>query len=105
MTARSDSRQHAGEDLEAEVFLIAEPVRAALEDADLVVQPLDEAERDLVVRAAVGRDPVPMPVNHRGEFLVGPQALPLQGRPPVLEEAAGPGPPAAMPQGPARILW
>ena len=40
MAARSDRRQHAGEDLEAKVFLVAEPVRAALEDADLVVQPL-----------------------------------------------------------------
>jgi hypothetical protein len=33
------------EDLEAEVLLVAEPVRAALlQDADLAVQPLDEAE-------------------------------------------------------------
>jgi hypothetical protein len=38
-----------------EALLVAEPVRAALEDADLVVQPLDEAERDFVVRTAVGR--------------------------------------------------
>src|SRR2546425_7369320 len=86
--ARSDRRQHAGKDLEPEVLLVAEPVRAALEDADLVVQPLDEAERDLVLRAAIGRDPVPVPINHRGEFLVRPQALPLEGRPPVLEEPA-----------------
>jgi hypothetical protein len=57
--------QKAGEDLEAEVFLVAEPVRAALEDADLVVQPLDEPERDLVVRAAVGRDAVPVPETGR----------------------------------------
>src|SRR3989442_14950339 len=71
--ARSDRRQHAGKDLEPEVLLVAEPVRAALEDADLVVQPLDEAERDLVLRAAIGRDPVPVPINHRGEFLVRPQ--------------------------------
>ena len=46
--ASSDCRQHAGEDLEAEVFLVAQPVRAALEDADLVVQSLDEAERALL---------------------------------------------------------
>src|SRR6266851_9854530 len=104
MTARSDRRQHAGEDLETEVLLVAEPVRAALEDADLVVQPLDEAERDFVVRTAVGRDPVPVPVNHRGELLVGPQALPLQGGPPVLEEAAGPALPAVLPQLAERLL-
>src|SRR6266851_5911005 len=90
MTARLDLRQHAGENLEPEVLFVAEPVRAALEDADLVVQSLDEAERDLVLRAAVGRDPLPVPLNHRGELLVGPQALPLERRPPVLEEAARP---------------
>lgn len=28
--------------------------------------------------------PVPVPVNHRGELLVGPQALPFEGSPPVL---------------------
>jgi len=55
VTTWSDRRQHAGEDLETEALLVAEPVRAALEDADLVVQPLDEAERDFVVRPAVGR--------------------------------------------------
>ena len=55
MTPRSERRQHARENLETEVLFVAEPVRAALEDADLVVQPLDEAERDFVVRPAVGR--------------------------------------------------
>src|SRR3989442_11008202 len=96
--ARSDRRQHAGKDLEPEVLLVAEPVRAALEDADLVVQPLDEAERDFVVRTAVGREPVPVPVNHRGELLVGPQALPLERRAPVLEEATRPTLPAVVPE-------
>ena len=104
MTARSDRRQHAGQDLEAEILFVAEPVRAALEDADLVVQPLDEAERDFVVRAAVGGDPVPVPVNHRGELLVRSQALPLQGRPPVLEEAAGPALAAVVPELAERLL-
>src|SRR3989442_2892872 len=103
--ARSDRRQHAGKDLEPEVLLVAEPVRAALEDADLVVQPLDEAERDLILRAAIGRDPVPVPINHRGEFLVRPQALPLEGRPPVLEEPAGPAPPAVVPEVAERVPW
>src|SRR5262245_40553365 len=104
MRPRSNRRQHAGEDLEAEVLLIAEPIGATLEDPDLVVQPLDEAERDLVARMAVGRDPGPVPVNHRGELLVGPQALPLEGGPPVLEEAAGPALPAVVPQLAERLL-
>src|SRR5262245_13804487 len=104
MRPRSNRRQHAGEDLQAEILLVPEPVRAALEDADLVVQALDEAERDLVVRMAVGRDPGPVPVNHRGELLVGPPALPLEGGPPVLEEAAGPALPAVVPQLAERLL-
>src|SRR5439155_13614814 len=74
------------------------PVRATLEDPDFVVQSLDEAERDLVVRVAVGGDPIPVSVNHRGELLVGPQALPLEGGPPVLEEAARPALAAVVPE-------
>src|SRR5229473_1759380 len=104
MTARLDLRQHAGEDLEAEVLFVAEPVRAALEDADLVVQSLDEAERHLVLRAAVGRDPLPVPLNHRRELLVGPEALPLERCPPVLEEAARPALAAVVPELGERFL-
>ena len=40
MTARSDCRQHAGEDLEPEILVITEPVRATLEHANLVVHAL-----------------------------------------------------------------
>src|SRR5947208_1465321 len=104
MTARLDLRQHAGENLEPEVLFVAQPVRATLEDADLVVQPLDEAERDLVLRAAVGRDPLPVPFNHRGELLVGAQALPLERRAPVLEEPARPALPPIVPELPERFL-
>ncbi len=63
MTTRSEHRQHVGENLEPEVLFVPEPVRAALEDAALVVQPLDEAEGDLVLRAAVGRDSLPVSVK------------------------------------------
>ena len=104
MRSRSQHRQHAGEDLEPQVLFVAEPVGAPLEDADLVVQPLDEAERDLVLRAAVRGDAVPVPINHRGELLVGPQALPLEGGPPVLEEAARPALPAVVPELAERLL-
>jgi hypothetical protein len=53
-------RQHAGENLEPRIFFVAQAVGAALDHPDLVVEPLDEAERDLVLKPAVGRDPVPL---------------------------------------------
>src|SRR5208283_1980438 len=34
---------------------------------------------------------VPVPLDHLGEFLIGRQALPLQARPPVIEEFTRPG--------------
>ena len=40
----SDGREHAGEDLEAEIFLVFQSVGASLKHADLVVVALDEAE-------------------------------------------------------------
>ena len=56
MRARSQHRQHAGEDLEPQVLFVAEAVGAPLEDTDLVVQALDEAEGHLVLGLAVGRN-------------------------------------------------
>ena len=46
----SDGREHAGEDLEAEIFLVFQAVCASLKHADLVVEALDETEGDLVLR-------------------------------------------------------
>ena len=43
-----------------EVFLVPQPIGATLHDSYLVVQPLDEAERDLVLGFAVGGDAVPV---------------------------------------------
>src|SRR5882762_10516427 len=83
-------RQHAGEDLQAQVLLIAQAVGSALKDADLVVEAFDEAECDLVLWFAVGGDASPVTANHRGEFLVRLEALPLERVAPVLEEAACP---------------
>ena len=40
----------------SEVFLVLQPICAPLEDPDLVVEPLDEAERDLVLWSAVHGD-------------------------------------------------
>src|SRR5712691_9849324 len=104
MTASSPRGQHAGENLEPEVLFIAEPIGAALEDTDLVVQPLDEPERDLVLWAAVGGDPLPVLRNHRGELLIGPEALPLEPRPPVLEEAPRPALAVVAPQLPKGLF-
>src|SRR3989442_343279 len=86
----SDRGQHAAEDLEAQVLLIAEAVGPALDDAHLVVEPLDEAEGDLVLGGTVGRDAVPVTLDHLRELLVGLEALPLERLAPVLEEAPGP---------------
>src|SRR5271170_7779143 len=41
------SWQHAGENLEAEIFFVARPVGSSLEDANFVVEAFDKAERDL----------------------------------------------------------
>src|SRR5207249_9189086 len=62
-------------------------MRAALDDTDFVVQPLDEAERHLVLGLAVGRDPLPMAIDHLGEAVEGLEPLPFERRPPVVEEA------------------
>ena len=65
----SDWLQHAGEDLETQVFLVAETVGSTLDDTDLVVESLDEAERDLVLGAAGCRD-VPSLVKVRAILAV-----------------------------------
>ena len=54
-----------------------ECVCSTLNDADFVVQSFHEPERDLVLWPAVGGDPVPMPIDHLGECLVGFEPLPL----------------------------
>src|SRR3974390_831682 len=82
--------QHAGEDLEPQVVLVAQAVGASLDHPDLVVEPLDEARRDLVLWLAVGRDAFPVTADHGGELLVRLEPLPLQARAPVLEEAPCP---------------
>ena len=51
----SELRQHAREHFESQVLLIAQAIGPALEHADLVVQPLHEAEGHFVLGMAVGR--------------------------------------------------
>ena len=60
------SWQHAGENLEAEIFVVAQAVGSALEDADFIVEAFDKAERDLVFRFAIGGDAIPMAIDQVG---------------------------------------
>src|SRR5262245_10599851 len=83
-------RQHASEYLEPQILFVAQAVGATLNHPDFVVESFDEAERDLVLRLAVGRDPVPMTIDHCGELLIGFEPLPLEALAPVLEEAPCP---------------
>jgi hypothetical protein len=82
--------QHAGEDFQSQVFLIAEAIGAPLDRTNLVVEALDKPQGDLVLGLTVGHDAVPMSLDHAGEPLEGLQALPAQGRAPVVEEAPRP---------------
>ena len=63
----SDWLQHAGEDLESEVFLVTDSVGSTLDDTDLVVESLDEAELHLVLGEAVCRDAVPVAFAGEGQ--------------------------------------
>ena len=75
---------------EAQIFLVVQSIGSTLEDADLVVEALDEAERDLVLWLAVGGDAVPVALDHVGKALFGLEALPLEAGAPVVEEAPCP---------------
>ena len=55
--SRLQGGQHASEDFEPQVIFVAQAVGAPLEHADLVVEPLDEAERYFVL----GRQYAAMP--------------------------------------------
>src|SRR5246127_2793435 len=80
----------AGKIFNPKVFFVPQAVGAALDHADLVVEPLDEAERDFVLKPTVGRNAVPMTIDHLGEFLIRREPLPLEACAPVLEEAPRP---------------
>src|ERR1019366_4016367 len=87
---RLQGRQHAGEDFEPQVFFVAQPVCAELERPDLVVEPIDEAERGLVLGPTVGRNAVPVTVDHGGELLIRLEPLPLEAPAPGFPKKAGP---------------
>ena len=87
---RSDGRQHAGEDLQAQVLLVAQTISAPLDDPNLVVETLHESQRHFVLRLAEGRNAIPVRFDHADKLLVGFEPLPFQGGFPVLEEAPRP---------------
>ncbi len=82
--------EHAGQDFQPEVLLIPEAVRPPLDGTDLVVDAFHETQRHLVLRAAIGLDPVPVRCHHAGEALEGLQTLPAQRGTPLVEETPGP---------------
>ena len=100
----SDLGQHAGEDLQAKVFFVAESVRPPLDDPGLGVDPLDEPQGELLLGLAVRRDPAPVPLHQRGELLDRFEPLPFQGFLPVVEELPCPPFPAVPPQLIERLL-
>ena len=86
----SYGREERRNDLELEIVLVAVAVGAALKHANLVVEPLNQAEADLVLGVAVGSNAIPVALDHRGEVLVGREPLPLQALLPAFEEGPRP---------------
>jgi hypothetical protein len=82
----SEFWQHASEDLQSEVLLIAIAIGPTLEGTNPVVESLDESQGHLVFHVTVGLDAVPVSFDHVGELLKWLQALPPEGTPPVVEE-------------------
>jgi len=97
-------RQEGRENLEPHVLLIPIAIGAPLNHANLVIQTFDEPQLDLVAGCAVGHDAMPVLLDQGGEFLKGPQPLPLELLSPAGEELAGPAFPAIRPQLPKLFL-
>ena len=100
----SDRRQHAGQDLEAQVLLVSDSIGAPLDDSNLVVEALHETQSDLVLGLAIRRDPTPMALDHRRELLEPGQSLPFERLAPVVEEPPRPPLAAITPQLLERLL-
>src|SRR5450432_990170 len=75
---RLDLWQHAGEDFEPQVLFVPDAVCSPLDHPDLVVRSFHKTQRDLVLRLAVGGDPLPVALDHASELLIRRQPLPLQ---------------------------
>jgi hypothetical protein len=83
-------RQTCGDDFELEIFPAAQAVGSSLDDSDLFIEVLDEAESYFVLRLVAGSDAVPMALDHGGELLVTIKLLPAQLRFPGIEESPRP---------------
>jgi hypothetical protein len=70
------------------VSLIAKFILSTLDDADFVVQPFEETERNVVFGLAIARDSIPVAFDHIGELIVRLKSPLLQARSPVLEKLA-----------------
>src|ERR1700739_1951559 len=64
----SDSRQRASDDLQAQILLITQSIRASLDDSNLIVEALNEAKRHLVFWRAIGSNSIPMTLDHLGKL-------------------------------------
>src|SRR5437870_5082194 len=93
-----DLGEHTGQDLQAQILFVTQPVCPALKDPDLSVHSFYEPEGDLVLGGTIGGNPLPMALDHLRKLPVGLQALPLQGGAPVRKEAARPAFPLVIPQ-------
>ena len=101
---RLDGRQHAGQNFQTQILLVAQTIGSSLNDPDLVVESLDKAQRHFVLRPAKGGDALPVRFDHAGELLVGFESLPFEGAFPVLEESASPTFPLVTPELSERLL-
>ena len=97
-------REHARQNLQAQIFLVAQSISPSLQNTNLVIQSFDKAQRHLVLRLTIGSDAIPVANDHQGEILVRLQALPLQSRPPVLHEPSCPAFLLVIPQLAERFL-
>ena len=82
----SFSRQESRENLRPQIFLIPIAVSSPLNHTNLVIQPFDEPQLDLVPWVAVGRDAGPVALDQSGKFLKRPEPLPLEQLMPAGEE-------------------
>jgi hypothetical protein len=68
------------------------------ENTDLVVETLDEAERDFVLGSAIGGEPIPVTLDHFDEVLVGLESLARELGTSIVEELARRGFARVVPQ-------
>src|SRR5215831_3485010 len=97
-------RQHTGEDLQAQILFVPQPIRAPLDEPDLVVEALHEPQRHFVLRMAEGGNPLPMTLDQLGKLFIRLEPLPLQGRLPIGKEMPCPPFLVITPQLPKRLF-